>query len=267
MSKVTLLIDTSKCTGCRGCQVACKEWNDLGATDTANWGSYENPPTLSASAWTRITFHEVESDEGMKWLFLKEGCMQCTQAACVEVCPTQALKYHDMGFVSLDQERCNGCGYCAEFCPFQVPRLQVNALTGQGKITKCTLCQDRVTNDMSPACSKTCPANAIHFGEREAMVAVANQRTQELQATGHANANVYGETELGGLGRMYVLLDKPVQYGLPEDPSPVLAGFWQKGVQPFGYVAMGVTLLGLGFNWLAQRRNNALALNAQKEEA
>jgi formate dehydrogenase iron-sulfur subunit len=267
MGKVTMLVDTSKCTGCRGCQVACKEWNDLPATDTTNWGSYENPPDLSGSTWTRIAFREVASETGVKWLFLKEGCMHCTQAACVEVCPTAALQYSDMGFVSFNRDACNGCGYCAEFCPFQIPRLETNALTGQGKATKCTLCQDRVTNDMVPACAKTCPANAIHFGDRGEMVAMANRRMEELQASGHANATLYGEKELGGLGRMYVLLEKPAAYGLPEDPQiPALAGFWQKDVQPFGYAAVGLTLLGLGFNWLVQRRNNTLALQAEEEE-
>ncbi len=264
MGKVAMLIDTSKCTGCRGCQVACKEWNDLPATTTTNWGSYENPPDLSASTWTRISFHEVADDRGVRWLFFKEGCLHCTEAACVEVCPTAALQYHEMGFVSLDEDRCNGCGYCVEFCPFQIPRLEINPLTGQGKAYKCTLCQDRVTNDLIPACAKTCPANAIQFGDREAMVTMAQKRVEELKAIGYTNAVVYGDKELGGLGRIYVLTERPSVYGLPENPQvPALTRLWQKGIQPFGYAAVGLTLLGLGFNWVVQRR---VARAAEAEE-
>ncbi|MGE5263156.1 MAG: 4Fe-4S dicluster domain-containing protein [Acidobacteriota bacterium] len=256
MAKVTLLVDTSKCTACRGCQIACKQWWDLAASKTTQTGSYENPRDLAPNTLTRITFSEYESGGKMQWLFLNLGCMHCTNAACVDVCPTGALKHNEMGFVSFEREVCNGCGYCAQACPFGIPRMDTtDLLTGDAKASKCTLCQDRVTNGMTPACVKGCPSRALQFGDRTAMLGIARQRVDALKARGYAQASIYGENELGGLGRVYVLTAPAPAYGLPESPEyPALATLWQSVVQPFGYIAGGLMVVGLGVNWFLTRR-------------
>lgn len=261
---MAMLLDISKCTACRGCQAACKEWNDLNAMHTQQQGTYQNPPTLNPTTYTLIEFIEHEDDKGQfAWTFFNRRCLHCSQAACVDVCPTGALKHDAMGFVSLEQNVCNGCGYCAETCPFGVPRLDVkNRLTGEAKATKCTFCQDRMHNDLVPACAKACPTGAISFGSRGEMILAGRQRVEELKAAGYANARLYGENELGGLGQMYVLPQAASFFGLPENPQvPGLATGWQNAIQPFGYLAVGATVAGLAFNWLAQRKNT-LAMKA-----
>ncbi len=268
MARMAMLIDTSKCTACRGCQVACKQWWDLPETQTQQTGSYENPTDLSAHTWTRITFHEYESGGRFQWLFLKQGCLHCTQAACADVCPTSALKYNETGAITLERDLCNGCGYCAQFCPFGIPRLEtINLFTGEAKATKCNFCQDRLSEGMKPACVKTCPAGALDWGEREAMLTKAKARVEALKARGYPEANLYGETQLGGLGRVYVLTAPPSAYGLPEAPQyPASATVWQKGVQPAGY---GVTLLaaaGIALSWIISRRQAAAQVKASSKE-
>jgi len=256
MEKIAMLYDSSKCTACRGCQVACKQWNDLQASKTINLGSYENPPDLAANTWTRITFTEVEKGDKVEWLFLKRGCMHCTEAACVEVCPTNALKRHPLGMVTVERELCNGCGYCTQFCPFHIPRLDAEILSGAGKSYKCNMCQERITNGEQPACVKTCPPGAMSFGERSAMVAKGQARVEYLKAHGFPNANLYGANLLGGLGRMYVLLEPPAVYGLPEAPtSPLLAKVWQEFVQPAAMVSFGASALAVVAAFVIARRH------------
>lgn len=264
MGKLAMLIDTTKCTACRGCQVACKQWWDLEGTKTSNRGTYENPPDRSPNTWTRIKFTEVEADGRLKWLFLKEGCLHCTNAPCVTVCPTGALKSNPLGLITLERDLCNGCGYCLAFCPFDIPRLESDTLTGYGKATKCNFCQDRVATGQTPACVKACPPGALQWGDRDEMLKIAKVRVAALRSDGYPNANLYGETELGGLGRLYVLSEKPSLYGLPENPQyPVLADFWQDLIQPLGMFAFGATVVGLIANWLVARRRIA----PEKKEA
>jgi formate dehydrogenase iron-sulfur subunit len=261
--RLAMYIDTSKCMACRGCQVACKQWNDRrgyvpGERETHNVGTYENPLSLDPQTWTRIKFVEHDDSERFQWLFLKEGCMHCSEAACVDVCPTGALKYGPMGIVTFERELCNGCGYCSQFCPFGVPQLEVlNTLTGEAKSSKCVFCQDRTTNGLKPACVKTCPAGALDWGDRDAMLNKAKARIEELKAErGFPQANLYGETQLGGLGRLYVLTASPEAYGLPKDPKyPAMSTLWQKVLQPVGQVAFGATVVGAIAAFFIARRN------------
>lgn len=254
MTEIAMLLDVSKCTACRACQVSCKQWNELPAETTTNRGGYENPPDLSYSTRTRIRFFEHESAAGMAWYFVNQRCLHCTDAACVNSCEPQALKHNEMGFVSYEKDLCIGCGYCAETCPFEIPRLSEDGIVfpDTRKMNKCDFCADRVTNDLQPACAKTCPTGAIFFGEREEIIAKGKARVAELVAAGNTEANFYGEHEMGGLHQMYVLPEKPAAFGLPENPqAKPLVKSPEIGIA-VGAVAVGAVVGGL----LAARARN-----------
>ncbi len=210
----TMLIDTSKCIGCRACQAACKQWNQLPAEKTEFRGSYENPARFSPITWTKIVFREHEENGKLRWLFAKQGCMHCTEAACIKVCPANAIYRTDFGTVKIDPQRCIGCNYCAANCTYQVIGFDQAANIAR----KCTFCHDRISNGRIPACAKACPTGAITYGERADLIALAQKRAGELQKAGKGNANVYGIEELSGLGMVYVLENRPEAYGLPENP-------------------------------------------------
>jgi len=249
-----MLVDTSKCIGCRGCQVACKQWNGLPAVPTKQTGTYENPPDLSASTWTRIQFRGYPGG----WLFRKQNCMHCTQASCVSVCPSGAAQ-HRGEFVLIDQERCVGCGNCVVACPFG----SVHREPPNGTARKCTLCIDRVSNGLTPACAKTCPTGAIQFGERWDLIAAGHRRVATLASNGYPLARLYGETELGGLGQMYVLTQPAPFFGLPERPVVATANVlahWLSGAVATGLIA------ALPF-WLLFRRRRAMAAEGQPAAA
>ena len=257
-----MLIDLSKCIGCRGCQVACKAWNDLPGEVTLCLGCYDNPPDLSPSTWNRIAFYEKERDDGqVAWMFRPIRCLHCTEASCVEVCPTGAAA-HRGEFVVFDQKWCIGCGYCETACPFDVPRLGEGA--EKGSATKCWFCADRVSDGLKPACAAACPTGAIEFGDRNALIAKANDRVGLLKGQGLSDAILYGDKLLGGLGQMYLLQEKPSFYGLPEAPrvaTRTAVGSWVSGLVTAGIVA------AVPF-WLLFRRKEALAAEeASVEEA
>jgi formate dehydrogenase iron-sulfur subunit len=214
MKKKSILYDASKCTACRGCQVACKQWNQLPAVKTSFQGTYENPPRFSANTWTKIVFKEHEKDDKVQWLFSKQGCMHCSDAACIKVCPASAITRNEFGAVNIDQNKCIGCNYCAANCTYNVIGFDQKANVAR----KCNFCVDRVTAGLEPACVKTCPTGALSFGDRTDMIALANQRLAFLQENGNPDANIYGLNELDGLGVLYVLGDRPEKYGLPENP-------------------------------------------------
>jgi len=259
MAQKGILYDATKCTACRGCQAACKQWHNLPGEETSNWGSYQNPRDLSVDTWLLMEFREVGENGDLKWLFSRRSCLHCTDAACVKVCPTGALYYHPLGFVSVDQGMCTSCGYCVEFCPFDVPRLDINRASGLGsRIEKCTACTtpglDRIDNGYEPACVKACPPKALRYDNWEDMVSLGKARVLELKAEGHADARLYGETEVGGTHVLYVLDDLPENYGLPADPKvPAAATAWQDVLKPLGYAAAGIVGLGLLINIMVAR--------------
>lgn len=255
-----ILYDATKCTACRGCQVACKAWNELPTEETTNRGTYENPPDLSPTTWLKIEFREYEVGGKIRWLFTRRACMHCTDAGCIKVCPTGALQRHELGFVTYDKDICSGCGYCVEACPFDVPRMDSNILTGIAKMDKCTLCTtpglDRLAEGEEPNCVKSCPTGALTYSDCDALVAEGKARVQALVGKGWTNANLYGENELGGLHVMYVLDDSPAIYGLPVSPQISAATVaWKDVIQPVGWAVGGLTIIGLGMNWLVARAN------------
>jgi formate dehydrogenase iron-sulfur subunit len=271
MTEKAILYDSTGCIACRGCQVACKQWNENPLDKEENWGDYPEQTDISANTWLKIMFNETESYGEDTFLFTRRACMHCTDAACIEVCPTGALSRHHLGFVTYDKDICSGCGYCMEFCPFGVPQSTRNKLTGVAKMDKCTLCTtpgaDRLAEDYEPACVKSCPTDALVFGDRDELVALGNQKVSDLKSKGYSNANLYGENELGGLHVLYVLEDSPDKYGLPTAPEfPVTATLWKDILQPVGLAAGGLVLAGLGLNYVIARRAKTIKERAEKQE-
>jgi formate dehydrogenase iron-sulfur subunit len=187
--------------------------------------------------------------------------MHCTDAACVKACPNGTLYHHELGFVAYNKDTCTGCGYCIDACPFDVPRSTRNLITGIAKMDKCTFCTtqglDRIAEGWEPACVKTCPPKALQYGDRDALVAEGRKRVDALKSKGFTDANLYGENELNGLHVLYVLDDKPEAYRLPADPRvPAATIAWKDVIQPVGWAVGGLTLIGLGLNYLVARTNS-----------
>jgi len=233
------VIDLSRCTACRGCQVACKQWNELPASKTKNWGSYQNPEGLEWNTWTLIRFQEYVDQKGtLKWLFRKDGCMHCTDAACMKVCPSGALYRTDFGTVGVNSALCIGCKECISACPFDIPRY--NSKTD--KITKCDLCESRLAAGTPPACVLSCPTGALQIGPKDAMIKKAYKRAKELGG----DASVYGDKFVDGTHVIYVLPEKVDVYEkLPESPSvPLSIIVWKDLLKPLSLLAAGGVLAG-----------------------
>ena len=250
--EVAKLIDTTKCIGCKACQVACSEWNELRDEVGHNHGTYDNPQDLSAETWMLMRFTEHETDAGnLEWLIRKDGCMHCAEPGCLAACPSPgAIIKHANGIVDFDQDHCIGCGYCITGCPFNIPRISQK----DHKAYKCTLCSDRVAVGLEPACVKTCPTGAIVFGSKEDMKTHAAERIVDLKSRGFDNAGLYDPEGVGGTHVMYVLhhADTPKIYaGLPENPaiSP-LVGLWKGISKPLGLLAMGAAVLAGFFHYV-----------------
>jgi formate dehydrogenase iron-sulfur subunit len=246
-AEVAKLIDISKCIGCKACQAACMEWNDLRDEIGINEGSYQNPPDLTADSWTLMRFNEVEVDGRLEWLIRKDGCMHCADPGCLAACPSPgAIVKYSNGIVDFVEENCIGCGYCETGCPFNIPRVSKR----DRKFYKCTLCSDRVAVGLEPACIKACPTQALVFGTKEDMKTHAAERVAELKERGFKNAGLYDPPGVGGTHVMYVLqhADQPELYnGLPRNPkiSPFVK-FWKGIPKPLGLAAFGLSIL-IGF--------------------
>jgi len=245
MAEYVKLIDVSKCTGCRGCQLACKQWNQQPARQTENSGTYQNPPDLQWNTWTLIRFQEIEAKDGkLNWLFRKDGCMHCTDAACVKVCPSGALFYTEFKTVGLKRDLCIGCKECVSACPFNIPRYD----RATDKVTKCDLCLSRLQADLIPACAQACPTGAVTCGDKDAMTKKAYVRTKELGG----DASVYGDKFVGGTHVMYVLEEKPAVYeGLPKKPSvPFSVILWKDILKPLSVLSAGGVIAGSFLHYL-----------------
>ena len=184
-AEVAKLIDVSTCIGCKACQVACSEWNDIRDEVGHCVGVYDNPADLSAKSWTVMRFSETEQNGKLEWLIRKDGCMHCEDPGCLKACPSAgAIIQYANGIVDFQSENCIGCGYCIAGCPFNIPRLNKE----DNRVYKCTLCVDRVSVGQEPACVKTCPTGAIHFGTKKEMLELAEQRVAKLKARGYEHA-------------------------------------------------------------------------------
>ncbi len=238
----TKLVDISRCIGCKGCEVACKEWNELGVEPTANFGSYQSHQDLSPDTWTLMRFHETEVDGDLRWMITKAACLHCAEPACLYACPSPgAIVQYSNGIVDIQQDNCIGCQLCVSACPFDIPRFDRQTR----KVYKCTMCSDRVGAGLEPACVKTCPTNAISWGSRDDMLALADASVERLKERGFAQPAVYNPSGVGGTHMMYVVPhgDRLSDYFLPENPQARGGSFkslsWLRSV--------GAWVFGLGF--------------------
>jgi formate dehydrogenase iron-sulfur subunit len=249
LTSVAKLIDVSKCIGCKACQAACLEWNDMRADVGTNHGVYDNPEDLTPNMFTLMRFTEWVNPEtqNLEWLIRKDGCMHCEDPGCLKACPAPgAIVQYSNGIVDFVHENCIGCGYCVKGCPFNIPRIsQVD-----NKAYKCTLCSDRVAVGQGPACAKACPTHAITFGTKDEMKKHAEDRIKDLKSRGYQNAGLYDPPGVSGTHVMYVLhhADKPEIYSnLPNNPriSP-LVEIWKGASKYVGLAAIGL-MAAIGF--------------------
>jgi formate dehydrogenase iron-sulfur subunit len=237
MPTSAFLTDASLCIGCKACEVACKEWNEI-PDDGFLWtgNSYDNTRALGASTWRHVLFLEQQQSMGsqlasigepFRWQFLSDVCKHCANAGCLEACPTGSIVRTEVGSVFVQPDICNGCGYCVVSCPFGV----IEKRPVDGRAFKCTFCYDRQKAGLIPACAKACPTESIRFGDLETLRQHGKKRVAELQTRGYSDARIYDpqETSVGGTHAMFVLLGEPEAYNLPpapEVPTAYLKGAW-----------------------------------------
>jgi formate dehydrogenase iron-sulfur subunit len=264
--------DTSLCIGCKACEVACKEWNAIPDDGYELLGmSYDNTGALGANSWRHVAFIEQSKPIGrqdagvaglptvaadgdprgdLRWLMSSDVCKHCTHAGCLDVCPTGALFRTEFGTVVVQEDVCNGCGYCVPACPYGV----IDKRPDDGRVWKCTLCYDRISDGLQPACAKACPTESIQFGPLDELRERARGRVDQLVEAGVSDARLYGEDPndgVGGAGAFFLLLDEPEVYGFPPDPvvpTRDLVSMWKHAA-----AAAGV-FLGLGVAAFAGRR-------------
>jgi formate dehydrogenase iron-sulfur subunit len=242
-NEIAKLIDVSKCIGCKACQTACLEWNDLVEPVGFNTGVYDNPHDLTENSLTLMRFTEWDNPAtgDLEWLIRKDGCMHCADPGCLKACPSPgAIVQYENGIVDFVHDKCIGCGYCIKGCPFNIPRISKVDSTAY----KCTLCSDRVVVGQGPACAKACPTKAISFGTKQDMKTLADSRIKDLKSRGYNEAGLYDPPGVGGTHVMYVLHhnDRPELYaGLPNNPKiSAVVEAW-KGITKYA----GLGVLGL----------------------
>ncbi|MFC6093043.1 4Fe-4S dicluster domain-containing protein [Saccharothrix lopnurensis] len=274
--RVGFFTDTSVCIGCKACEVACKEWNHVPEAGFDLLGmSFDNTGHLNANAWRHVAFVEQQRpapepaarDLGMpsfdrpgtatgpeartdfRWLMASDVCKHCTHAGCLDVCPTGALFRTEFGTVVVQQDICNGCGYCVSGCPYGV----IQRREGDGRAQKCTLCYDRLRVGEEPACAQACPTDSIQFGELDELRERAAARVERLRERGEVGARLYGadpEDGVGGNGAFFLLLDEPEVYGLPPDPvvpTRDLPAMWKRaGLAAAAFAAAAVVAFAGG---------------------
>jgi formate dehydrogenase iron-sulfur subunit len=280
--RVGFFTDTTVCIGCKACEVACKEWNSV-PEDGLNFTgtSYDNTGGLGADSWRHVAFIEQRKPLGdqrntaaaavdlpmpsvqrpgdredlarsdFRWLMSSDVCKHCTHAACLDVCPTGALFRTEFSTVVVQEDICNGCGYCVPACPYGV----IDQRKDDGRVWKCTLCYDRLGDGLEPACAKACPTDSIQFGELSVLRERAHQRVEELHDAGITDARLYGadaDNGVGGAGAFFLLLDEPEVYGLPPDPVVTtrdLPTMWRNAG-----IAAAAMLAGIGATFFGRRR-------------
>ena len=255
-TEIAKLVDIDLCIGCKACEVACKEWNDLPAEETVNFGSYQSHRDLTPATWDLMRFKEVELDEGdLAWLIKKDSCLHCDEPGCLLACPAPgAIVQYTNGIVNFDQTKCIGCQYCIAGCPFDIPRFD----TETKKVYKCTLCVDRVSAGLEPACVKSCPTGAIRYGGKTEMLDYAATKIGKLKDRGFEDAMLYDPPGVGGLHMMYLVPrgDRLADYSLPADPQVPGTFFSALSVlRKLGTVSVWGGLLASAIFWLRTGRH------------
>ena len=246
------LTDSTLCIGCKACEVACKEWNDVPADGYLFTGlSYDNTRGLGASTWRHVKFVEAEPEIGrggndpdlLSWQFSSDVCKHCEVAGCLEACPTGAIVRTEFGGVFIQPDVCNGCGYCVVGCPFGV----VDRRPDDGRVFKCTFCYDRQLDGLKPACASVCPTESILFGELEELRERADERVAELHRRGMDDATLWDprDTSVGGVHSLFIVRGDPRAYNLPpepEAPTVYLDPAWRSAGLAAGALALGAAL-------------------------
>jgi formate dehydrogenase beta subunit len=268
--QVCKLIDTTTCIGCKACEVACLEWNGYPFTDTTFENTYQTMPETTWKYWNLIKFNEVEREDGTLMLLMrKDQCMHCADPGCLRACPADgAIVQYANGIVDFQQEHCIGCQYCVTGCPFNIPKFNPETK----RVFKCTLCSDRVSVGLEPACIKACPTGCLHFGTKDDMKELAEARAQQLRDHfGFEKAGVYDPPGVGGTGVIYVLHDatSPEAYGgLPKDPHiSWVVRLWKGPAKWIGNFAMLFGVLGVTLHYLRFGPKVVHDENGKKEEA
>jgi formate dehydrogenase iron-sulfur subunit len=264
-ARVGFFTDTSICIGCKACEVACKEWNGVPDDGLDLLGmSYDNTGMLGADTWRHVAFIEqarpvehpppavtgtpAAAPVDLRWLMMSDICKHCTHAACLDVCPTGSLFRTEFGTVVVQEDICNGCGYCIPACPYGV----IDQRKGDGRAWKCTMCYDRLKDGLEPACSKACPTDSIQFGTLDELRERAGRRVEQLGSAGVTSARLYGDDPndgVGGDGAFFLLLDEPEVYGLPPDPVVTtgdVPAMWRRAAAAAVTMAAGAVAAFIG---------------------